>query len=79
MLQFTTLGSKLYKSFMLKSILAKIYIKDNNSAPQYLPFYNVEIEKEKGVMFKDFVLHFTTLIVPFSQREVSLHSLLEIH
>ena len=50
-------------------------LRNNYSAPHFPPFYHVEIEKETKC-FKDFVLHFTTLIVPFSLREVSLHFLL---
>ena len=38
----------------------------------------MEIEKETNY-FKDFVLHFTTLILPFTLREISLHFLLEIN
>ena len=51
---------------------------NNYSVPHFLPFYHVEIEKEDK-FFKDFVLHFTTLILPFTLREVSLHFLLEIN
>ena len=53
----------------------KTHLKNNYYAPHFPPFYHVEIEKETE-FFKDFVLHFTTMIVPFSQREVSLHFLL---
>ena len=56
----------------------KTNLKNNRSAPHFPPFCNVEIEK-KTECFKDFVLHFTTLIVPFTLREVSLHFLLEIN
>ena len=53
----------------------KTDLRNNYSAPHFPPFYHVEIEK-KAKYFKDFVLYLTTLIVPFSLREVSLHFLL---
>ena len=56
----------------------EIDLKNNDFAPHFLPFNHVKIKKETKC-FKDFVLHFTTLIVPFSLREVSLHFLLEIN
>ena len=56
----------------------KTNLRNNYYAPHFLPFYYVEIEKKTNY-FKDFVLHFTTLIVPFTLREVSLHFLLEIN
>ena len=49
----------------------------NNYYPPHFPFfYNVEIEKEMETKYKDIVLHITTMILPFSLREVSLHFLL---
>ena len=56
----------------------KTNLKNNRSAPHFLPFYHVEIEKEI-YNYKDFVLHFTTLILPFTQREVSIYFLLHIN
>ena len=52
------------------------FLSNNCSAPHFQPFYHAEIEKKKEEKYKDFVLHVTTLIVPFSHREVSLHFLL---
>ena len=54
------------------------YIRNNYFAPHFFPFFHVEIDKidKETKYFKDFVLHFTTLIIPFSLREVSLHFLL---
>ena len=51
-------------------------IVNNYFNPHFLPFRNVEIESKSAEIFKDFVLHITTLIVPFTLREVSLHFLL---
>ena len=55
-----------------------MHISNNNSAPHFVPFYQVEIEKQTKYI-KDFFLHITTLIFPFTLREVSLHFLLEIN
>ena len=56
----------------------KTYLNNNRSAPHIPSFYHVEIEKETKC-FKDFVLHFTTLIVPFTLREVSMCFLLHLN
>ena len=48
----------------------------NGFAPHLFPPNHVEIDNKNAETFKDFVLHITTMILPFSLREVSLHFLL---
>ena len=53
----------------------ELFLRNNTYAPHFPPFYHMEIQKETNY-YKDFVLYLTTLIVPFSLREVSLHFML---
>ena len=56
----------------------KTDLKNNHFAPHIPSFYHVEIENVIE-HFKEFFLHFTTLIVPFTLREVSMHFLLHLN
>ena len=53
-------------------------LRNNWVTPHFPPFYRVEIEK-KTECFKDFVLNITTLILPFTLREVSMYFLLHLN
>ena len=68
---------KLFRSEILTHPNTQLF--NNFYAPHFPPFYHVEIEKEKGEQYRDFVVHITTLILPFSLREGSIHFLFEIN
>ena len=51
----------------------------NMHPPHFCPFYYVEINKENMLNYKDFALQITTLIVPFTLREVSMYFLLGLN